>query len=99
MLDFRNPNSALYLLQQNDEKYATRKEVARLAEEVEALEERVDDFKPGGTSFTTDETLRLENGVLGVNTANSVADNNSLPITAAAVYTTVGNIEVFLRTI
>lgn len=53
----------------------------------------------GGVSFTTDETLYLENGVLGVNTATDVEGDNTLPITSAAVYETVGNIEVLLKTI
>lgn len=51
------------------------------------------------TSFTTDETLSLENGVLSVNTAAEPDPDNTLPITAAAVYTTVGNIEELLKTI
>lgn len=49
--------------------------------------------------FTTDETLTLENGVLSVNTAEDVEQDNTLPITSAAVHTTVGNIEVLLATI
>ena len=51
-----------------------------------------------GTGFTTDETLILKDGVLRVNTATEVGDQ-TLPITAAAVHTTVGNIEVLLKTI
>lgn len=53
----------------------------------------------GGTSFTTDETLTLENGVLKVNTTNDVAADNTRPITSAGVFTQVGNIEVLLKTI
>lgn len=53
----------------------------------------------GGVSFTTDETLYLENGVLGVNTATDVEGDNTLPITSAAVAQTVGNIEILLKTI
>ena len=53
----------------------------------------------GGTSFTTDETLSLENGVLSVNTATEVSQDNTLPVTSAAVHTTVGNIEILLATI
>ncbi len=52
-----------------------------------------------GTEFTTDETLTLENGVLRVNTAHEPEPDNTLPITAAAVATTVGNIEIILKTI
>lgn len=53
----------------------------------------------GGTSFTTDDTLTLENGVLSVNTADAVESDNTLPITSAAVQTTVGNINALLETI
>lgn len=52
-----------------------------------------------GQSFTTDETLSLKNGVLGVNTATDVEGDNTLPITSAAVFETVGNIEILLKTI
>lgn len=52
-----------------------------------------------GVDFETDETLTLENGVLSVNTAHEPEPDNTLPITAAAVHTTVGNIEVLLKTI
>lgn len=54
----------------------------------------------GGVKFTTDETLSMsEDGVLSVNTAADVEEDNTLPITSAAVYSTVGNIEVLLGTI
>ena len=53
----------------------------------------------GGVDFITDETLHLTNGVLGVNTAKSVEEDNTLPVTSAAVYTTVGNINALLETI
>lgn len=53
----------------------------------------------GGTSFTTDETLILADGVLKVNTTNIAAADNTLPITSAGVFAQVGNIEVLLKTI
>lgn len=53
----------------------------------------------GGISFTTDETLSLENGVLKVNTAKEVKKDNTLPVTSAAVDTVVGNINILLETI
>lgn len=53
----------------------------------------------GGTAFTVDETLSLKNGVLSVNRATVVEQDNTLPITAAAVYTEVGNINALLSTI
>lgn len=52
----------------------------------------------GGTSFIPDSTLTLKDGVLGVNTADKVGAS-TLPVTAAAVDTVVGNIEVLLGTI
>lgn len=51
-----------------------------------------------GTTFVTDETLSLVDGVLRVNTADAVEDN-TLPITAAAVNATVGNIAILLSQI
>lgn len=54
----------------------------------------------GGVNFTTDETLTLsEDGVLSVNTALQVEQDNTLPVTSAAVYTEVGNINALLETI
>lgn len=55
----------------------------------------------GGVDFTTDETLTLDpvTKVLSVNTADAVEQDNTLPITSAAVHTTVGNIEALLATI
>lgn len=50
-------------------------------------------------AFKTDETLILENGILSVNTTNDMEQDNTLPITSAGVYTTVGNIEALLKTI
>lgn len=52
-----------------------------------------------GVQFETDETLTLEDGILRVNTADAVEEDNTLPITSAAVHTTVGNIEILLGTI
>ena len=53
----------------------------------------------GGVNFEVDETLSLENGVLSVNRAEEPEPDNTLPITSAAVYTTVGNINALLETI
>ena len=52
-----------------------------------------------GTSFETDNTLTLENGVLKVNTADKMEANNTLPITSAGVYAQIGNIEILLGNI
>ena len=53
----------------------------------------------GGINFTTDASLKLQNGVLSVNTVDQASANNTLPMSAAGVYTIVGNIEVLLGTI
>ena len=55
----------------------------------------------GGVNFTTDKTLTLdpETQVLSVNTANDAEKDNTLPITSAAVYAEVGNINAQLETI
>ena len=52
-----------------------------------------------GVQFETDETLKLEDGFLRVNTAEDVEKDNTLPVTSAAVYNEVGNINALLATI
>ena len=53
-----------------------------------------------GVNFTTDETLSLsDDGILSVNTADDVEQDNTLPVTSAAVYVEVGNINALLGTI
>lgn len=54
-----------------------------------------------GVNFTTDKTLVLDpdTKILRVNTANAAEQDNTLPITSAAVHTQIGNIEVLLQTI
>lgn len=53
----------------------------------------------GGVAFDTDYTLKLENGILSVNTTDKMEQDNTLPITSAGVFATVGNIEALLKTI
>jgi hypothetical protein len=52
-----------------------------------------------GVSFETDNTLTLQDGILSVNTTDQMEQDNTLPITSAGVYATVGNIEALLKTI
>ena len=59
----------------------------------------MDGTSSSGTSFTTDETLKLVDGALSVNLSESVEKDDTLPITSAAVYTEVGNINALLETI
>lgn len=46
-----------------------------------------------------DSTLILNEGKLSVQVADEAEQDNTLPITSAAVYTQIGNIEVLLSTI
>lgn len=52
-----------------------------------------------GVEFETDNTLTLKDGVLSINTTDQMEQDNTLPITSAGVYATVGNIEALLKTI
>ena len=66
----------------------------------EGTEEEWLESLKGGINFTTDETLNLnEEGILSVNTADTPEADNTLPITARAVYKELGNIEALLNTI
>ncbi len=55
----------------------------------------------GGAGYNIGHGLKLDRqtNTLSVDTAEAVEQNNTLPVTSAAVYTTVGNIEVILGTI
>lgn len=53
----------------------------------------------GNVDFQVDETLSLKDGILSVNTTNDMEQDNTLPITSAGVFATVGNIEALLKTI
>lgn len=70
-------------------------------EQIEAAVGKYLDEHPieAGVDFETDDTLKLENGILSVNTTNQMEQDNTRPITSAGVYATVGNIEALLKTI
>ena len=53
----------------------------------------------GGGGWGIGHGLKVEDGKLAVDTAEDFSGDNTLPITAAAVQTTVGNIEILLGTI
>lgn len=54
----------------------------------------------GGMNYKIGNGLKIINGdTLEVDAATEVEQDNTLPITSAAVYTTVGNIEILLGTI
>ena len=45
------------------------------------------------------ENLKINNGVLSVDTTNTATEDNTKPITSAAVYAEIGNIGVLLEAI
>lgn len=45
------------------------------------------------------ENLLVENGVVSVDVANEASEDNTKPITSAAVAVQIGNIETILKTI
>lgn len=53
----------------------------------------------GGAVNIDNKTLVVEDGVLRVNTTNDMEQDNTLPITSAGVFATVGNISAILDTI
>lgn len=54
-------------------------------------------IQPGNIgNFTLGNGLKLENNTLSVDTANAVEEDNTKPVTSAAVYTEIGNIEALL---
>lgn len=55
----------------------------------------------GGGGYTIGPGLKLdpESNILSVDTADAVEEDNTRPVTSAAVFTTVGNIDALLATI
>lgn len=53
----------------------------------------------GGYNIGTGLKLDTETNTLSVDTADAVEKNNTKPVTSAAVYTEVGNINALLATI
>lgn len=53
----------------------------------------------GAGGYAIGDGLKVENGKLSVDTATSVEQDNTKPITSGAVYTAVGNINALLATI
>lgn len=68
------------------------KDINDIARAVIALEDNPTELK-------VDESLKFENGVMSVVTTTEVALDNTLPVQSAAVASTVGNIEILLKTI
>ena len=56
--------------------------------------------KPGGgINFETDATLTLTNGILSVNTANEIIQDDPRPVTSGAVYGEFSKAVALLKTI
>lgn len=53
----------------------------------------------GGIGYKIGHGLKVNGNTLEVDTAEDIEQDNTLPITSAAVYSTVGNIEILLGTI
>lgn len=55
----------------------------------------------GGGGYVIGSGLKLDpdNNTISVDTADAVEQDNTLPVTSAAVFTTVGNIDALLATI
>lgn len=55
--------------------------------------------KYGGGGYIIGDGLKLEERRLSVDTATTVDEDNTKPITSAAVFTAIGNINALLETI
>lgn len=59
-----------------------------------------DTITSGGVPYKIGHGLKVTGGsTLEVDTADAVEQDNTLPVTAAAVHTEIGNIDALLRTI
>lgn len=75
---------------------------ARLAGRLSAdapLSGRVTGGGSGGVMWQVGDGLKLEDGVLSVDTADAVEEDNTRPVTSAAVYTQLGNVEALLASV
>lgn len=69
-------------------------------EAITGLREALEEAANSGTTYEVGHGLRLENEkTLCVDVVSDFEGDNTLPITAAAVQETVGNIEIILATI
>lgn len=74
-------------------------EVVKKTTEIEVEVISVTPTGSGGMQYKIGNGLRVVDNTLEVDAAEKVEEDNTLPITSAAVYTTVGNIEALLGTI
>ena len=52
-----------------------------------------------GSKYEAGNNISIENNIISVLTADSAEQDNTKPITSAAVHTQIGNIQVLLETI
>lgn len=71
----------------------------RSAPNLGQVKQLVKEHSGQNVDFRTDETLILKDGILSVNTTDQMEQDNTLPMTSAGVFATVGNIEALLATI
>ena len=64
-----------------------------------SLAGRISGGTGGGVSYEIGPGLKVEDGVLSVDTAAAVEEDNTKPITSAAVYTELGGVEALLANI
>lgn len=57
------------------------------------------EIEGGGVDFEVGNGLKMENKILSVNMAEGIEQDNTLPVSSATVFVTVGNIEALLGTI
>jgi hypothetical protein len=65
----------------------------------EIVDEVISQIDTSGGYYEIGDGLKLVDNVLSVDAATTVEEDNTRPITSAAVYSTVGNIEILLGTI
>lgn len=70
----------------------------QILSELEVIKESLDANSPN-TSYIFGHGLTLNDNVVSVNTVSNFKGDNTLPMTAAGVQSTVGNIEAILATI
>ena len=94
--------TAAFLLEVHDTVYHPEDVLSR--DEMDALDSLVLELWELKQQLTeqplkTDETLIFKDGLLSVNTTVEMAQDNTLPMSSACVYATVGNISQLLKTI
>ena len=94
--------TAAFLLEVHDTVYHPEDVLSR--DEMDALDSLVLELWELKQQLTeqplkTDETLIWKDGVLSVNTTADAEQDNTLPMSSAGVYATVGNISQLLKTI